>query len=65
MRTVEIVYRYGAAEVPVRSRPGDADAALLRLNDGNRAFAELLNSVRDGGRPARRVVQVNPRDLGL
>src|SRR5262249_15942845 len=65
MRTVEIAYQYGAMDGPVRPRPPDADAALLRLNDGNRTFAELLNGLRDGGRPGRRVVQVDPRDLGL
>jgi carbonic anhydrase len=37
----------------------------FRLIDGNGAFAELLDSVRDEGTPARRVVQVDPRDLGL
>jgi carbonic anhydrase len=35
------------------------------LEDGNRAFAELLNSVKGDGSPVRRVVQVDPRDLGL
>ena len=65
MRTVEIAYRYEAQDVPLRPRPADADAALLRLQDGNRSFAELLNSVKDDGGPVRRVVEVDPRDLGL
>src|SRR5262245_12084526 len=65
MRTVEIAYRYETKETPVRPRPADSDAALLRLNDGNRAFAELLNSVKDDGSLVRRVVQVDSRDLGL
>ena len=65
MRTVEIAYRYETTEPPVRPRPADSDAALLRLNDGNRAFAELLNSVKDDGSLVRRVVQVDSRDLGL
>jgi len=65
MRTVEIAYRYDANDASVRSRPADPDAALLRLNEGNHAFAELLNSVKGDGSPVRRVVQVDPRDLGL
>src|SRR5262249_26493779 len=65
MRTVEIAYRYDANDASGRSRPADPDAALARLNDGNHAFAELLNSVKGDGSPVRRVVQADPRDLGL
>jgi carbonic anhydrase len=65
MRAVEIAYRYEANDVPTRPRPADPDSALLRLNEGNCAFAELLNSVKDDGGPVRRVVHVDPRDLGL
>jgi carbonic anhydrase len=35
------------------------------LIDGNHTFAELLDRVKDEGAFARRVVQVDPRDLGL
>jgi carbonic anhydrase len=65
MRTVEIAYRYGARGASVHPRPADADAALLRLQDGNRAFAELLDRARDDGSPVRSVVDVDPSDLGL
>src|SRR5262245_51197464 len=65
MRIVEIAYRYETKDAPVRPRPGDAGAALLRLQDGNRAFAELLNSVKDDGNLVRGVIQVDPADLGL
>jgi len=65
MRAVEIAYRYETENAPDRPRPADSDAALLRLNDGNRAFADLLNSVKDAGSPVRRVVQVDARDLAL
>ncbi len=65
MRTVEIAYRYEAKDKPDRSRPPDTESALLRLKDGNRAFADLLNSVKDDGDSIRRVIQVDPRDLGL
>jgi len=49
----------------LRPRPSDTDDAVLRLNDGNRTFAELLNSVTEGGGPIRRIVEVDPGDLGL
>ena len=65
MRTVEIVYRYEEKDLGVRLRPLDANSALARLMDGNRAFAELLDNVRDKVTTARRVVSVDPRDLGL
>ena len=65
MRRVEITYRYDDKNARVRPRPSNTDDAILRLNDGNRTFAELLNSVTEGGSPIRRIVQVDPRDLGL
>jgi carbonic anhydrase len=65
VRTVEIAYRYEEKDLGVRPRPSDAKTALSRLIDGNRAFAELLDSVKDEGTSARRVVHVDPRDLGL
>ena len=42
----------------MRPRPSNTEDALLRLNDGNRTFAELLNSVTEGCSPIRRIVQV-------
>ena len=65
MKTVEITYRYEARETPARPRPSDSDAALLRLDDGNRAFAALLDGLTDDDSPAPRIVPVDPRDLGL
>ncbi len=65
MRTVELVYRYGSPHAHVRPQPPDAASARLRLNDGNRAFAALLGHFDESGGPARRVVDVDPRDLGL
>ena len=63
MKIVEIAYRYDGAE-PLRERPGDADAARHRLDEGNRAFADLFRA-ESGSGPARRVVPIDPRDLGL
>jgi len=65
VRRVEITYRYDDKNASLRRRPSNTDEAVLRLNDGNRTFARLLNSVTEGGGPVRRIVQVNPRDLGL
>jgi hypothetical protein len=36
VRTVDIVYRYGASEAAIRPVPPDSDAALLRLEQGNK-----------------------------
>ncbi len=65
MKTVEIAYRFDGTDPSPRERPGDADAARLRLNDGNRAFAELFTHLDEGTGTSRRVVPIDPRDLGL
>jgi carbonic anhydrase len=65
MKTVDITYRYEARDSPVRSRPLDSDAALLRLDDGNRAFAAILEGLRGDSSLVQRVVPVDARDLGL
>ena len=65
MRSVEIAYRYDGAEASLRERPVDADAARLRLNDGNRAFAQLFTHLEEGTGTSRRIVPIDPRDLGL
>jgi carbonic anhydrase len=65
MKTVEIAYRYDGAEASLRERPDDADAARLRLNDGNRAFAQLFTHLEEGTGTSLRIVPIDPRDLGL
>jgi len=65
MKTVEIIYRYSSPGAPTRPRPHDAEAARLRLSDGNHAFATLLDGLSQGAGRARRVIDVDPRDLGL
>jgi carbonic anhydrase len=65
MKTVKIVYRYGSPGEPTRPRPHDAEAARLRLSDRNHAFATLLDSLSEGAGLTRRVIDVDPRDLGL
>ena len=65
MNTIEITYRYDGTDPALRDRPGDADAARLRLDDGNRAFAELFTRLDEGTQVSRRVIPIDPRDLGL
>jgi carbonic anhydrase len=61
MKAVEIVYRYDRDLAAARARPHDADDALRRLDEGSRSLAALLG----GQDEARRVIPVDPRDLGL
>ena len=65
MKTVDITYRYGEQGEPSRPRPLDSSAAHLRLNDGNRAFAALLEGLTDESGRAQKIVFVDARDLGL
>jgi carbonic anhydrase len=63
MKRVDITYRYETRDTPARPRPSDSNAALDRLNDGNRAFAALLENPAD--EHAERIISVDLRDLGL
>ena len=65
MKTVEIIYRYWSPGAPTRPRLHDAESARLRLSDGNHAFATLLDGLSQGAGRARRVIDIDPRDLGL
>jgi hypothetical protein len=65
MRTVEITYRYGAADDVVRPKPLDANSARSRLDAGNRESAALLGGLAADNTITRRVVEVDSRDLGL
>jgi hypothetical protein len=65
MTNVEIIYRYSSPGAPTRPRPHNSEAARLRLSDGNHAFATLLDGLSQGTGVARRVIDVDPRDLGL
>ena len=65
MRAVEIAYRYESPDAPVPPRPKDAESARQRLDAGNRSFASLLEGSAENGDTARRVIQVDPYDLGL
>lgn len=65
MKQVEITYRYDTDHRITRARPSDADEACLRLDEGNRAFAALFDSLVSGSGTARRVITVDSRDLGI
>ena len=65
MKTVDITYRYGAQSKAARPRPLNSDAAHIRLNDGNQAFAALLEGMTDPDGRVQKIVFVDPSDLGL
>jgi carbonic anhydrase len=65
MKTVDITYRYGPQDAQACGRPADSAAALRRLNDGNRAFAALLEDFANEDGDVQQVVLVDPADLGL
>jgi carbonic anhydrase len=65
MKSVDIVYRYGAEGELARPRPVDSNAARQRLDEGSRAFAALIESLADDSGKASRIIQVDPHDLGL
>lgn len=63
--TVEIVYRYEGGDHPAPPRPANAQEALQRLSEGNRTFAALFSGVAERTGAARRIIPVDPYDLGL
>jgi carbonic anhydrase len=65
MGTVEITYRYGTPGASMRPRPSDAESARLRLNEGNRTFAALLEDLAEDGGTAHRIVEIDACDLGV
>lgn len=65
MKTVDVIYRYQALETPASARPSDSTEARLRLDDGNMAFAALLDRVKDESGHIERIIPVDARDLGL
>jgi carbonic anhydrase len=63
MKRVDITYRYETRDTPARPRPSDSNAALDRLNDGNRAFAALFDDPTN--EHVERIISVDSRDLAL
>ena len=65
MKILEVSYLYDEALARARGRPVDAEGARRRLDEGSRSLASLLMDAADGDGIARRVIPVDPRDLGL
>lgn len=65
MKVIEITYRYDGGDATVRPRPSDADGARARLDDGSQSIGTLLGGLAGDTGIARRVIPVDPRDLGL
>ena len=65
MKIVDIIYRYEARDTSASLRPSDTDAALRRLEDGNRAFAALFESGAEQNADVQCIVPVDSRELGL
>jgi carbonic anhydrase len=66
MKRVEVVYAYEHDDhASSRQRPGDADAARRRMDDGSQALAALFAGLDGNAGTARREIRVDPRDLGL
>ena len=65
MKYIDITYRYGADDSPPRERPVTAAAAKHRLDTGNRDFAALLADLDGRSGTARRVIRVDPSELGI
>jgi carbonic anhydrase len=65
LKTVDITYRYEARDTSARPLPSDGYAALVRLNHGNRDFAELLDQVKNETGVIQRIIPVDAWDLGF
>jgi carbonic anhydrase len=65
VKVVEITYRCDGSDIGSRARPADAAAACARLDEGSRTMAALLRDFGEGSGIARRVIALDPRDLGL
>jgi carbonic anhydrase len=65
VKIIDIVYRYDGTDAAVRPRPSDAEGARARLQDGSQSIGALLGDPAEGDGIARRVIPLDPRDLGL
>jgi carbonic anhydrase len=65
VKVIEITYRYDGTDATVRPRPSDAEGARARLERGSRSIGALIEDTVDGTGIVRRVIPVDPRDLGL
>src|SRR5579871_1429295 len=63
--TVEITYRYTSLPGAVKAAPDNPDDAVRRLDAGSKTFTELVKGASQAGPPARSIVEINSRLLGL
>ncbi|WP_338830052.1 carbonic anhydrase [Bradyrhizobium sp. 27S5] len=64
MKTFDITYRYSSDDGSIRPTPPDSKAALLRLEQGNKSFATLLDHDEEAG-GVQQIIPVDLRDLGV
>lgn len=69
MKTIDYVYRFDPKNPSAKPTPPDAEAARRMLEDGNRMFAQWMESCQTGtfaqGNEARYVVQCNGLEVGM
>lgn len=65
MQIVEIAYRYDGRGDTARTRPADAEEARLRLTEGSRSIAGLIEEARNSTASVRREIHLDPSDLGI
>lgn len=65
VHTVEIIYRCDPADPGARPRPLSSDAARIRLDEGNSAFAAIFHSAAAEDGCVRDIIPIDPHNLGL
>ena len=68
MKTIDYIYRFDPKNPSAKPLPSDADAAKKILEDGNRMFAQWMESCRTGtlsGGEPRYVVTCNGLEVGM
>jgi carbonic anhydrase len=65
MKYIDITYRYDADDATPRERPVNAAAAKRRMDSGNQSFAALLSGLDGRSGTARRVIRIDPSELGI
>jgi len=64
MKSIDIIHRYSTDATAVRPMPADSSAALLRLEQGNKSFARLLDHD-ENAQGVQQIIPVDLHDLGF
>jgi carbonic anhydrase len=64
LTSIDIIYRYSADATAGRPAPADSSTALLRLEQGNKSFARLLDHD-ENAQGVRQIIPVDLHDLGF